>query len=126
MIFGLFKSRATKVTLKKKGKSAGKTKKRRIKSRRPKGKPLRRPAKAKKRLRRASKMTGKKPRAEEIVIGEITHYFPHVKAGVIKVAKSGLALGDEVHIKGHTSDFRQKITSMQINNVPIKAAKKGQ
>jgi putative protease len=57
------------------------------------------------------------------VVGKVTHYFPHVKAGVILVTKGKIALGDRLQFKGHTTDFKQKITSMQVNNAPIKAAK---
>ena len=58
------------------------------------------------------------------LVGEITHYFPQVRAAVLKV-KIPLAKGDMVQVKGHTTDFKQKVTSMQIERVPIDAAKKG-
>ena len=45
-------------------------------------------------------------------------------AGVIKVKKP-LAVGDEVKIKGHTTDFTQKVGSMQIDRASIESAKKG-
>jgi hypothetical protein len=57
------------------------------------------------------------------IIGIITHYFPHVKAAVLKV-KIPVTVGDGIWIKGHTSDFKQKITSMQIDRDPINKAKK--
>jgi LytS/YehU family sensor histidine kinase len=56
------------------------------------------------------------------VVGTITHYFPHVKAGVIQMS-ANLSLGDSILIKGHTTNFKQKVTSMQVNNQPIEAAK---
>lgn len=68
------------------------------------------------------KTVSKKPR--EVPIGIITHYFPHVRAAVIKL-KAPLAVGDAVKIKGHTTDFVQAISSMQIDRVPIQSAKKG-
>ena len=58
------------------------------------------------------------------VLGEITHFFPKVRAAVV-VLKSGLALGDKVRIKGHTTDFSQVVTSIQIDHVPVNSAKKG-
>lgn len=61
---------------------------------------------------------------QEPIIGIVTHYFPKVRAAVIKL-KSSLAIGDTIKIKGHTTDFSQNITSMQIDHVPITAAKKG-
>ena len=67
----------------------------------------------------------KKLAAKKIpVIGTVTHYFPHVRAAVIKM-KTPLSVGDSVKIKGHTTDFIQKVTSMQIDHVPIDSAKKG-
>ena len=60
------------------------------------------------------------------VIGKITHYFPKVKAGVMKITKKTLALGDVVHIKGHTTDFKQKVDSIQLDRAPLKKASKGQ
>ncbi|MDO8662683.1 MAG: hypothetical protein Q7K98_05635 [Candidatus Omnitrophota bacterium] len=64
-------------------------------------------------------------KAKERVIGTITHYFPHVQAAVIKL-KAPLAAGQTIKIKGHTTDFIQAITSMQIDRVPINSAKAGQ
>ena len=57
-------------------------------------------------------------------IGEITHYFPRVKAAAMLVLKDGLALGDSIYVKGHTTDFRQVLKSMQLDRVPIEKAKK--
>jgi putative protease len=59
-------------------------------------------------------------------IGEVTHFFPHVKAGVIKLSKDTLSVGDTIYIKGHTTDFEQKIKSLQVNHKPIEKASKGQ
>ena len=59
-------------------------------------------------------------------IGRMTHYFPHVKAGVIKVTRGILSVGDTIHIKGHTTDFKQKVLSLQLGHQPIQKAKKGQ
>lgn len=58
-------------------------------------------------------------------IGVITHYFPKVRAAVVKLNAS-LAAGDMIKIKGHTSDFKQKAESIQIDRVAITSAKKGQ
>ena len=59
-------------------------------------------------------------------IGEVTHFFPHVKAAVIKLKKDTLGIGDTLYIKGHTTDFEQKIKSMQVNHAPIEKALRGQ
>ncbi len=79
--------------------------------------------------KKAAKKQVKKTRApklvKEKVIGVVTHYFPQVRAAVIKL-KAPLSIGDAVKIKGHSTDFTQTITSMQIDRVPINSAKKGQ
>ncbi len=59
------------------------------------------------------------------IVGTVTHYFPKVRAAVVKL-KRPLSLGDRVKIKGHTTDFTQAVTSMQIDHVPVNNAKKGQ
>ncbi len=56
------------------------------------------------------------------LIGQVTHYFPHVKAAVLTLEKP-ICCGDQVYIKGHTTDFKQKIESMQIDHVVVTEAK---
>jgi selenocysteine-specific translation elongation factor len=36
-----------------------------------------------------------------------------------------LEVGDKIHIKGHTTDMELTVESMQINNVNVPQAKKG-
>ena len=60
-----------------------------------------------------------------MLVGAITHYFPKVRAAVIKL-KAPLSVGDTIRIKGHTSDFTESVNSIQIDRVPIDSAKKGQ
>ena len=62
---------------------------------------------------------------KEKPVGIITHYFPHVRAAVIKL-KAPLSVGDTIKIKGHTTDFKQIIASMQIDRIPVTSAKVGQ
>jgi hypothetical protein len=83
-----------------------------------------RPAKKITRKAKAGKPVVAK-KVKENAIGIVTHYFPKVRAAVIKL-KAPLAVGDTIKIKGHTTDFTQNITSMQIDRVPITSAKKGQ
>jgi putative protease len=66
----------------------------------------------------------KKEKLQEI--GTITHYFPHVKAAVMKISKGSVKIGDEIYIKGHTTDFKQTVKSLQVNHSPVEEAKKGQ
>lgn len=60
---------------------------------------------------------------KESIIGTVTHYFPKVRAAAVKL-KAALALGDTVRIKGYTTDFTQKVISLQIDRVVVNSAKK--
>ena len=64
--------------------------------------------------------------SEEIQVGKVTHYFAKIGVAVIEVAKGGIKVGDEIHIKGHSSDFKQRISSMQIEHEDVEMAEPGQ
>lgn len=57
-------------------------------------------------------------------IGVITHYYSHLDVGIIKL-KDALKVGDNIHIKGHTSDFTQAVDSIQIKHNQVEEAKAG-
>ena len=82
----------------------------------------------KKKTTRAKKASRKAPVVKEVgtLIGKVTHYFPHVKAGAILIESGQLLPGDTILIKGHTTNFKQNITSMQIDRNPVDKASKGQ
>jgi len=63
--------------------------------------------------------------SDEMEIGKVTHYFTKIGVGVIELSK-GLKVGDVIHIKGATSDFKQKVESMQIEHDKVEEAKAGQ
>lgn len=67
----------------------------------------------------------KKPKEELEEIGQISHYFPHAKAGVVKLDKGTLEIGDTIRIIGNTTNFKQKVKSLQVNNKPIEKATEG-
>lgn len=87
-------------------------------------KKLRKPAQPKK-LKKSQKCP-KKPekKLKEKEIGLITHYFGKISVGIIKL-KSGLKVGDAIHIKGACDDFIQLVTSMQVNHKNVSSARKG-
>ncbi len=64
--------------------------------------------------------------AEEVKIGEITHYFGKINVAAIKLTGGSLRVGDTIRIKGHTTDFTQRIDSMQIDRVDVEKAEAGQ
>jgi len=62
----------------------------------------------------------------EVEIGKVTHYFSKIGVVAIVITQDALRVGDTIHVKGHTSDFMQKIDSMQIDNKPVAEAAVGQ
>jgi translation elongation factor EF-1alpha len=59
-------------------------------------------------------------------VGRITHYFPRINVGVVELTKGSLKVGDTIHVKGHTTDFYQKVESMQMEHAPVQSAKTGE
>ncbi len=59
-------------------------------------------------------------------IGRISHYFSKINVGVIELTTGALKVGETIHIKGHTSDFIQKIESLQVEHKPVESIKKGE
>ena len=64
--------------------------------------------------------------AEEMKVGKVTHFFTKIGVAVIEITDGSIKSGDEIHIKGHTTDFRQKVGSMQIEHEKIEMAEPGQ
>jgi len=62
--------------------------------------------------------------AEEEV-GVVAHYFGRAGVAAVKL-KGDLAVGDTIHIKGHTTDFTQTVESMQIEHQAVQSATPGQ
>jgi len=53
-------------------------------------------------------------------IGVVTHYFSHLSVAVVKLEPgTTLRVGDNIHIKGHTSDFGQRVESLQVGHAPV-------
>lgn len=76
--------------------------------------------------RKLAKKAIKKAEAiKEKVVGEVTHYYSKIGVAVVK-AKDSIKIGDEVHIKGAHADFKQKVSSMQINHKSVSEVKKGE
>jgi len=58
------------------------------------------------------------------LVGEISHFFPKINVAVIEV-KAPLKVGDKISIEGPTTNFQQKIDSMEVEHKKVKTAKKG-
>jgi len=61
----------------------------------------------------------------EQLIGKVTHYFSKPKVAAIEITEGELVVGDTIHIVGHTSDFTQRVESMQIEHAEVPSAKVG-
>ena len=59
-----------------------------------------------------------------IQIGEIAHYFDHINVASLVLTET-LRVGDSIHILGHSTDFRQPVTSLQIEHQSVDEARAG-
>jgi hypothetical protein len=59
-------------------------------------------------------------------VGFVTHYYGHLSVAAIRLDSGSLRVGDTIRILGHTSDFRQRVESMQIEHQPVTEAGKRQ
>ncbi len=57
-------------------------------------------------------------------IGTITHYFAKPEVGVVKL-EADVKIGDMLHFRGHTTDFQQKLESMEVDHAPVESAEPG-
>jgi hypothetical protein len=85
--------------------------------------------KVKKVARKAKKVVRKvkvkaKALPKEKLLGLIDHYFDKISVAAIKV-KAPFKVGDVIHVQGHTTNFFQRIESMQIDHQEVARVKKG-
>lgn len=120
------------MAIKRKAKAKSKVKRRKA--------PAKRPASRKKIVRRAARPAKKKaprkavrkaaakraaPAAPTAVaapgerIGIVTHFYAEPMVAVVKLEGVRLRVGDTIHIRGHTSDFSQRVDSLQVEHAPV-------
>lgn len=63
--------------------------------------------------------------SQEIEIGVVVTFFSKPSVAAIQVTTDTLKVGDMLHYFGHTTDFREEILSMQVNNQNVQEAKPG-
>ena len=61
---------------------------------------------------------------QEKEIGKVAHYYGHLAVAIIEL-QDALKIGDNIHIKGHASDFTQSVDSMQIEHANVNEAASG-
>jgi hypothetical protein len=59
------------------------------------------------------------PASAEERIGVVTHYFSHVSVATLRLERGTLRVGDVIHIRGHTTDFTQKVESLELDHAPV-------
>ncbi|UCE37916.1 MAG: translation elongation factor-like protein [Thermoplasmata archaeon] len=59
-------------------------------------------------------------------IGHVFKFFAKPCVAAINITSGELKVGDTIQIKGETTDFTQKIDSMEIDKVKIEVATAGQ
>jgi selenocysteine-specific translation elongation factor len=60
----------------------------------------------------------------EEIIGTVSDFFARPVVAAIELT-APLEVGDKIHIKGHSTDVEEVVSSMQIDNVDVKEAKAG-
>src|SRR5215472_2100379 len=61
------------------------------------------------------------PAPGEVRVGAVTHYYSHIMVAAVKL-EVALSVGQMIHVVGHTSDFRQRVDSMQIEHEQVPEA----
>jgi putative protease len=56
----------------------------------------------------------------------VTHYFDRPHAAVVKITSGELTVGDTIRIKGHTTDFTERVESIQVDHRPVERARRGE
>ena len=112
-----------------KAKSARRKTPARRKTAKPRKKAVARRAPAKKRARAPARKPGRAARPARAPavqtlpgepIGVVTHYFSHLSVAVIRLDQGAtLRVGDRIHIRGHTTDFAQRVDSLQVEHQSV-------
>lgn len=57
-------------------------------------------------------------------IGVVTHYYGHLSVAAVSLT-APLAAGDQIHIRGHTTDLVQDVSSLEVDHAPVDRAGPG-
>ena len=61
-----------------------------------------------------------KPASSEQRVGVVTHYFSHLSVAVMQLEPGAmLRVGDVIRVRGHTTDFKQKVESLEVDHAPV-------
>jgi len=62
---------------------------------------------------------------KEIEVGVVQDYFAKIGVAAIEITAHGIKIGDEIHFKGHTTDFHQRVESIQVEHAQVGEAGAG-
>lgn len=58
-------------------------------------------------------------------VGTIVKFFAKPSVAAMEVTQGPIKVGDTLRYQGHTTDFTERVASMQIDNKPVEEAKTG-
>jgi putative protease len=62
----------------------------------------------------------------EELVGTVLHYFKGPSVAVVRVTGGELAVGDRIRFHGHTTEFTEQLTSMEVDHRKVERATAGQ
>ncbi len=62
----------------------------------------------------------------EQLVGTVVHFFKGPSVAIVRLSEGELAVGDRVRFRGHTTDFTEQITSMEVNHQKVEHARAGE
>jgi putative protease len=63
--------------------------------------------------------------ATEEKVGIVDGYYAKIGVAAIRLTDGALQVGDQIRIRGHTTDFTQKVESLQLEHRAIERAERG-
>jgi len=54
-------------------------------------------------------------------IGVVTHFYGAPSVAIVKLETGSLRIGDTIHFQGHTTDFSQRVESLQVEHAAVDA-----
>ena len=58
-------------------------------------------------------------------VGKVSHFFGRINVAIIEVTGT-ISVGDQIFIKGPTTDLEQNVDSMEIEHAKVEQAEAGQ
>jgi putative protease len=63
---------------------------------------------------------------QEVEIGKVTIFFAKPSVAAVEMTSGSLTIGDQIRIRGATTNFEQKVESMEIDRKPVPSVSVGQ